>query len=64
MKESKLFKCLVVTFVAIVIGGPAVVLASTHDYYEGILVSRTRKACGCCIDAGNAHRVKSAVPGR
>ena len=34
MKESKLFKCLVVTFVAIVIGGPAVALASTHDYYE------------------------------
>ncbi len=35
MKESKLFKSLVATFVIIVLGGPAVVLAGTPSaYYE------------------------------
>ena len=34
MKESKFFKRLVATFVVIVLGGPAVVLAGTHPYYE------------------------------
>ena len=34
MKESKLFKRLVATFVVIVLGGPAVVLASTSSYLE------------------------------
>ncbi len=34
MKESKLFKKFVVTFVVTVLGGPAVVLASTHPFYE------------------------------
>ncbi len=34
MKESKLFKKLAVTFVAIVLGGPAVVLASTSSHLE------------------------------
>ncbi len=34
MKESKLFKSLVATFVVIVLGGPAVVLAGTHSYIE------------------------------
>ncbi len=33
MKESKLFKSLVATFVIIVLGGPAVVLAGTPSYY-------------------------------
>ncbi len=32
MKESKLFKSLVATFVVIVLGGPAVVLAGTPSY--------------------------------
>ena len=34
MKESKLFKRLVVTFVVFVLGGPAVVLADTTSYFE------------------------------
>ncbi len=34
MKESKLFKSLVATFVIIVLGGPAVVLAGTPSYIE------------------------------
>ena len=34
MKESKLFKSLVATFVVIVLGGPAVVLADTTSYFE------------------------------
>ncbi len=34
MKESKLFKSLVATFVVIVLGGPAVVLADTISYIE------------------------------
>jgi len=34
MKESKLFKSLVATFVVIVLGGPAVVLAGTPKYFE------------------------------
>ncbi len=34
MKESKLFKSLVATFVIIVLGGPAVVLADTINYFE------------------------------
>ncbi len=34
MKESKLFKSLVATFVVIVLSGPAVVLAGTHSYIE------------------------------
>ncbi len=34
MKESKLFKSLVATFVIIVLGGPAVVLADTISYFE------------------------------
>jgi len=34
MKESKLFKSLVATFVMIVLGGPAVVLASTSSNFE------------------------------
>ncbi len=34
MKESKLFKSLVATFVVIVLGGPAVVLAGTPSYIE------------------------------
>ena len=34
MKESKLFKKLVATFVVIVLGGPAVVLAGTSSYVE------------------------------
>ncbi len=34
MKESKLFKSLVATFVIIVFGGPAVVLADTISYIE------------------------------
>ena len=34
MKDSKLFKSLVATFVVIVFGGPAVVLASTPNYIE------------------------------
>ena len=43
MKESKLFKSLVATFVVIVLGGPAVVLASTLSYIEddGVAVSYT-----------------------
>ncbi len=32
MKDSKLFKSLVATFVIIVLGGPAVVLADIHSY--------------------------------
>ncbi len=36
MKESKLFKSLVATFVVIVLSGPAVVLADTHsNFVEG-----------------------------
>ncbi len=35
MKESKLFKSLVATFVVIVLSGPAVVLAGTPSYIEG-----------------------------
>ena len=34
MKESKLFKSLVATFVVIVLGGPAVVLAATSSHFE------------------------------
>ena len=34
MKESKLFKSLVATFVVIVLSGPAVVLAGTPSYIE------------------------------
>ncbi len=34
MKESKLFKKFMVTFVVTVLGGPAVVLASTHPFNE------------------------------
>ncbi len=34
MKESKLFKGLVATFVVIVLSGPAVVLADTTSYFE------------------------------
>ncbi len=34
MKESKLFKKFVTTFVVVVLGGPAVVLASTHPFFE------------------------------
>ncbi len=34
MKESKLFKSLVATFVIIVLGGPAAVLADTISYIE------------------------------
>ena len=34
MKESNLFKRLVATFVVIVLGGPAVVLADTISYIE------------------------------
>ncbi|MFB3084157.1 MAG: UrcA family protein [Gammaproteobacteria bacterium] len=34
MKESKLFKSLVATFVVIVLGGPAVALAGTPNYFE------------------------------
>ncbi len=34
MKESKLFKRLVATFVVIVLGGPAVVIAGTPSYLE------------------------------
>ncbi len=34
MKESKLFRSLVDTFVVIVIGGPATVLADTISYFE------------------------------
>ncbi len=34
MKESKLFKSLVATFVVIVLGGPAIVLASTSSHLE------------------------------
>ncbi len=34
MKESKLFKSLVATFVVIVLSGPAVVLADTISYFE------------------------------
>ena len=34
MKESKLFKSLVATFVVIVLSGPAVVLADTTSYFE------------------------------
>ena len=34
MKESKLFKRLVATFVVIVLGGPAVVLAGSPNYIE------------------------------
>ncbi len=34
MQESKLFKSLVATFVVIVLGGPAVVLADTISYIE------------------------------
>ncbi len=34
MKESKLFKSLVATIVVIVLGGPAVVLASTSSHLE------------------------------
>ena len=43
MKESKMFKSLVATFVVIVLGGPAVVLASTLSYIEddGVAVSYT-----------------------
>ncbi len=33
MKESKLFKSLVATFVIIVLGGPTVVLADTPSYF-------------------------------
>ncbi len=34
MKESKLFKKFVVTFLVTVLGGPAVVLAGAHPFYE------------------------------
>ncbi len=34
MKESKVFKSLVATFIVIVLGGPAVVLASTSSHLE------------------------------
>ncbi len=34
MKESKLFKSLVATFVVIVLGGPAVVLAGVPGHFE------------------------------
>ncbi len=34
MKEPKLFKSLVATFVVIVLSGPAVVLAGTPSYFE------------------------------
>ena len=34
MKESKLFKSLVATFVVIVLSGPAVVLAGTRNYID------------------------------
>ena len=34
MKESKLFKSLVATFVVIVLSGPAVVVADTISYFE------------------------------
>jgi len=36
MKESKLFKSLVATFVVIVLSGPAVVLAGTPSYIEDV----------------------------
>ncbi len=34
MKESKLFKKLVATFVVIILGGPTMVLADTTSYFE------------------------------
>ena len=34
MKESKLFKSLVATFVVVVLGGPALVLADTPSYVQ------------------------------
>ena len=34
MKESKLFRSLVATFVVIVLGGPAVVLADTPSHFD------------------------------
>ncbi len=39
MKESKLFKSLVATFVVIVLGGPAVVLAGTPSDFEDAKVT-------------------------
>lgn len=39
MKESKLFKSLVATFVVIVLSGPAVVLAGTPSDFEGAKVT-------------------------
>ncbi len=39
MKESKLFKSLVATFVVIVLGGPAVVLAGTPSDFENAKVT-------------------------
>ncbi len=39
MKESKLFKKLMATFVVIVLGGPAVVLAGTPSYFEDAKVT-------------------------
>ncbi len=39
MKESKLFKSLVATFVVIVLGGPAVVLAGTPSNFEDAKVT-------------------------
>ncbi len=39
MKESKLFKSLVATFVVIVLGGPAVVLAGTSSDFEDAKVT-------------------------
>ncbi len=39
MKESKLFKSLVATFVVIVLGGPTVVLAGTPSYFEDAKVT-------------------------
>ncbi len=39
MKESKLFKSLVATFVVIVLGGPAVVLAGTFSDFEDAKVT-------------------------
>ena len=36
MKDSKLYKSLVATFVIVVLGGPAVVLAGTPSYIEDV----------------------------
>ncbi len=61
MKESKLFKSLVATFVVIVIGGPAVVLAGTPSYSVNLSEIQRLIVALPWIDQANIEGPKTTV---